>query len=547
MSQFPFLQTLTVAMMVAGFPLMAEPPAPGSLADAAKLSAKSLPKDKGIIVTAEARGEQPAVNSLAGSSPPADVPPEKILFEIGSVTKVFTGLLLAQAVTEGKTTLDTSLKRVLGIKQEFADPRIGEITLKQLITHTSGLPRLPANLNAGANPNDPYAHFDRDKLCAALKAAKLPSDGPFPVDYSNFGVGLLGELLACLYEKTWAELVAEKITGPLGMKDTGVDLTKAQQARLAPPFAGEKKAHPWHLSSLAGAGALRSTSADLVLFGRALLHPDNTPFPQAIKLLLQPQTAGGEIGLGIFIGKIDGKPIYEHSGGTGGYRSLLRLHPDTDQVQVVLINNGALDPMEVINATRVETARKTDADKKLTAEELEAFTGIYQDGPAAFTILRHDDHLKARLSGQIFLKVHPHETADRFFYKQVPAELQFLRDPTTSKVISLTLFQNGRELVFKKSELPLPSIKFRSDKDLAPYAGTYTLLIGGEFQIEVVQNHLLAKLTGQDFLPVFETKDDWFDYDVVKASLQFERRDDGQIVALYLHQNGLVQLAVKKP
>ncbi|TLD72537.1 serine hydrolase [Phragmitibacter flavus] len=547
--RLPNFTSLTVGFLVSTSPIMATAasPAPRPLAEAAQISLKSLPKNQGIIVTAETEGDQPTVTSLAGTSPPKNVPPEKILFEIGSITKVFTGLLLAQAVAEGKTTLDTSLKRVFGIKQEFADPRVGEITLKQLATHTSGLPRLPANLDVGADPNNPYAHFDRTQLCDALKAAKLPSDGPFPIDYSNFGVGLLGEVLACLYEKTWADLIAEKITGPLGMKDTVTLPDKSQRKRLAPPYDNDKKAQSWNLNALAGAGALRSTTADLTRFGRALLHPDKTPFPQAIKLLLQPHTPSGEIGLGIFLGKIDGQPIYEHSGGTGGYRSLFRLHPDSNQLQIVLINNTAIDAMEVVNATRPQIARKTDSTKVLTEQELDAFTGIYQDGPAAFTIIRHNDHLKARLSGQTFLKIHPHETTDRFFYKAVPAELQFTRDPATQKITTLTLFQNGREMPFKKSEDPIPTIKFRTDKELAPYTGTYTLLIGGEFQIQVLHNTLLAKLTGQTFLPVFETKDDWFDYDIIKASLQFERDAEGKITALYLHQNGLVQRAVKKP
>ncbi len=146
------------------------------LAEAAQSLAKKLPK--GIIVTAERSGELVQF-AAAGKREHPGIPPERVIFEIGSITKVFTGLLLAQAVLEGKAALDTPIKQLTAANTKFADSRVGAITLKQLATHTSGLPRMPDNINQGADAADPAAHYDRTKLDAYLASAKLLGEPPF--------------------------------------------------------------------------------------------------------------------------------------------------------------------------------------------------------------------------------------------------------------------------------------------------------------------------------------------------------------------------------
>ena len=511
------------------------------LAEAAQSIARKLPK--GIIVTAERSGELVQF-AAAGKREHTGIPPERVIFEIGSITKAFTGLLLAQAVVEGKVALDTPIKKLIAAKTSFADSRVSAITLKQLATHTSGLPRLPDNIDQGADAADPYAHYDRAKLNAYLASAKLLGEPPFEVSYSNLGVGLLGDLLSRVYGKPWEVLVAEKITGPLGMKDTVVNLSDDQRKRFAPPYAGDQKVKPWELTALAGAGALRSSAADMMIFGDALLAPEKTPLMEAFALMLQPQTPEGN-GLAIGIGKLDGKRVFEHDGGTGGYRSLLRALPDSRSVRVVLVNNAELEPESVLAATRDEKPRTQAADKTLSESELAAYEGIYSLAPdAKFTILRRGDQLWAQLTGQAFLSLFPHEKPDRFFLKIVAAELQFNRE--NGKLVSLTNFQNGRDMTAKKTDDPLPKIKFRSAKELAAYTGTYELAPAVVFTLTVMNGTLFAQLTGQGFLPVFEKRDNWFEYDVVEAALEFERDKAGKIIALKLHQNDLIQRAVRK-
>lgn len=320
-----------------------------TLAEAAARLADKLPA--GCIVT----GEQTPVGTrfaLAGQSPDLKQAPEGLVFEIASLTKLFTGLLLAQATIEKKVTLETTVGELLGKDFTFADPRVGRITLQQLATHTSGLPRMPAHFDGGFQG---YATWDDAKLYAWLAKVELPKDGPYTCSYSNVGVGLLGQLLARLYHQSWSDCVVEKICRPLGLNHTLPSHLPAAGV-LAPPYAGAQPSIVTTFKSFAPAGSLRSTAADLLIFGQALLHPEQTPLTAAIKLATQPHaetnTTGGKIGLGPFIQGPPGGIQYFHNGATAGYRSALQITPATETVRVVLINNTTFEGGTVLQAMR---------------------------------------------------------------------------------------------------------------------------------------------------------------------------------------------------
>ncbi|RYD63197.1 MAG: hypothetical protein EOP83_12755, partial [Verrucomicrobiaceae bacterium] len=217
-----FSPRLLVILVAAVCPAFADKP----LNEIAEKEAGKLPK--GGLVTGESIAGVTRFEGV-GKLEPDGIAPEKRVFEIGSITKVFTGLLLADAVEAKKVRLDSTLKELLGDEVTFADPDVAAITLVQLSTHTSGLPRLPDNMGwfIGLS-NDPYKKYDRKDALKFLAKAELDHAPPFPASYSNYGVGLLGELLSGIQQKSYADLVAEKITGPLGMKDTVVVLDKDQ-------------------------------------------------------------------------------------------------------------------------------------------------------------------------------------------------------------------------------------------------------------------------------------------------------------------------------
>jgi CubicO group peptidase (beta-lactamase class C family) len=197
------------------------------------------------------------------------VPAEKIVFEIGSISKAFTGLLLAQSVLEKKVRFDSTLRELLGKTQNYADARVGQITLLQLVTHTSGLPRLADNHAAFADPADLYTKYDRAALSQYLEKAKLEGEGPYLESYSNLGMGLLGDMLARVHGRSWEELVRERITVvPLGMSDTTVTLSAEQAVRFIQPYAGgEKNSHGPSRRWLARAHCVppRATCSSLVV------------------------------------------------------------------------------------------------------------------------------------------------------------------------------------------------------------------------------------------------------------------------------------------
>lgn len=520
-----------------------------TLAETAARFSKDI--KSGCIVTGERMGDE-VKYALSGAAPEAGgMPPEKLVFEIGSITKVFTGLLLAQAVVDKRVTLETTLGSLLKGRVKFADPRIEAITLKQLATHTSGLPRMPDNMD-GATEEDPFANYDEKLLLNFLADSKLEDESPFSCSYSNLGMGLLGYLLGKVYEMPWEQAVVEKVCRPLGLNETAVN-PDAKLPVVKPHAEDGKEVKPWHFDALAGCGALRSTAADLMKLGEAMLHPDKTPLREAFALVLAPQADaaahGGQIGLGVFLGKINGEATLHHDGGTYGYCSGLQVIPAKGIVRVVLTNNAGIPGSVVIAATSEAKPMDPKAQKEisLAAEMMQQYPGVYElDRDSRFTVLLRDGKLFVRLTGQPFLRVLAN-APDCFFNKAVAAEIAFNRHE--GAVQSLTLFQNGNEITAKRSKAPPPEYKLRPGKELQPYAGTYELMGLKPLTITVQVGTLFAQLEGQPAMPVFETAPDRFEYDVVKAVLVFTRDDKQQINGLTLLQNGMTVPAprVKSP
>ncbi len=294
---------------------------------------------EGISIAEVRAGETPVYGSaghLRMDGPPVD---ENTLFEIGSITKVFTGILLADAVLKMKASLEDPVSKHLPADLLAADSPLRTMTLLDLATHTSGLPRLPANLEAGADPLDPYAHFDEAKLHACLRdLTEADFSGRGEIHYSNLGVGLLGYLLERITEKPYPDLISETIFKPLGMGSSFIqvragDIPASHRSRLATGHAGGKPVAPWHLATLAGAGGIVSSAHDMMLFAEGHWSPD-TPgsLREALLFATQPQRKG--MGLGWFIG---GEGL-SHDGGTGGFRSEFRLSPKEKSASLMLMN-----------------------------------------------------------------------------------------------------------------------------------------------------------------------------------------------------------------
>jgi len=280
------------------------------------------------------------------------VKPDSV-FEIGSITKTFTGLALAQLVQQRKANLDEPI-RALMPKNTVTAPAAGaEITLLDLSAQRSGLPRLPDNIKP-ADVANPYADYDTKALYAFMTSHGVALPAKPEYGYSNLGVGLLGQLLADRAGVTFEALVKEQITAPLDMRDTMVKLTPALAMRFASGHHGEDNAPQgaWDFTALAGAGAIRSTATDMLAYLEAQLHPDRVKSKSAEAKTLPAALAAshevrGDVGGGIHIAlnwfRFDGSSRYWHNGGTGGYSSYATFDLEADYAVVVLCNCASED------------------------------------------------------------------------------------------------------------------------------------------------------------------------------------------------------------
>jgi CubicO group peptidase (beta-lactamase class C family) len=273
-------------------------------------------------------------------------PDDDSIFEIGSITKVFTAVLLAQLRAEGLVSLDDPIRKHLpdGLKVASRNGKI--IRLHHLATHTSGLPRLPSNLSP-SDPENPYADYRVEDLEKFIGKAKLSRDPGEAYDYSNVGGGLLGHVLASRSGLSYEEAVVSRICAPLGMKDTGIALSEEQKTRLLPGHSSDGKRVPyWDVPALAGAGALRSSVGDLLRFLEANLGNAPAPLLDAMSETHAPRArAGGgmSIGLGWHIsplGTKDKATLHWHNGGTGGFSSFVGFVRDRG-LGVVVLSNAA--------------------------------------------------------------------------------------------------------------------------------------------------------------------------------------------------------------
>jgi serine-type D-Ala-D-Ala carboxypeptidase/endopeptidase len=272
------------------------------------------------------------------------------IFEIGSITKTFTGLILAQMVVQKKVSFDEPVRMLLpnGVA---AKPDGKEITLLDLATQHSGLPRLPDNLHA-ASLADPYADYGPTQLYDFLAhhGVALPDKTDFL--YSNLGYGLLGDALAVRTGVPYEELVRNEVTGPLHLDDTVVTLSPAQTPRLIQGYLVTNQAQGrWHMGALEGAGALTSTAADMLTYLDANLHPEKygaagaaagspaATLPAAFALDHEIRAdAMGPFKIALAWLCTPADMACFHDGGTGGYTAFVNFLPKDDRAVVVLYN-----------------------------------------------------------------------------------------------------------------------------------------------------------------------------------------------------------------
>lgn len=367
------------------------------------------------------------------------------VFEIGSITKTFTAIVLQDMVDHHELSLDDPIGKFLPASVKTPSRNGKQIMLLDLATQSSGLPRLPDNMSlftrASANP---YADYGTKQLYEFLSSYKLQRDIGTQYEYSNLGFGLLGHILELKAKTNYEALVLDRICRPLKMDSTRISLTPQLKERLAPGHdAAGNVTGNWDFQVIAGAGAIRSSVNDMLKYLAASMSATNTPLKDTIARTEEPRRDAGEferrIGLAWHI-NTDG--IIWHNGGTGGYRSYLGFSKKSGRGVVILANSATANTdalgLEILGPAKTHSAIQTDPAK------FDQYVGKYQLAPGAIiTISRVGDSLFAQLTGQSRFEVFP-EGEDAFFFKVVDAQLTFHKN-AAGRIGYLVLHQNGAD------------------------------------------------------------------------------------------------------
>jgi serine-type D-Ala-D-Ala carboxypeptidase/endopeptidase len=416
----------------------------------------------GIVVgMIDAQGPRVVSYGQIDTNAPKPPGPDTV-YEIGSITKVFTSLLLADMVKKGEVSLDDPVSKYLPKSVKMPSRNGKEITLVELATHTSGLPVMPSNLNP-ANTDNPYADYTVEDMYAFLSSYQLKRDPGAQYEYSNLGGGLLGHVLALRAGTDYETLLRERVLTPLHMTSTGIRLTPEERARLAPGHTATlEPAANWDLPTLAGAGALRSTAHDMLLFLSANLGFTPTPLSAAMEFertaVRHPTSVPTwDVALGWHILKRDSGDIIWHNGGTGGYRSYLGFDLQK-RIGVVVLSNSAnsvddigqhlLDshlPLVPFQPPKRYTA--VAVDPKLLA----GYTGRYQLTPQfSITVTQDQGSLYVQATAQPRFEIFAASPTE-FFLKVVDAQITFVTGPD-GHATEMILHQGGADQHLKKVE-----------------------------------------------------------------------------------------------
>lgn len=376
---------------------------------------------------------------------------EHTLYELGSITKSFTGLLLAKLAIQDGLSLQAPLNDFLPDSIDLRDKKGAAVTLKSLATHSSGLPRLPSNIDL-ENHLDPYVNYDQNHMYSFL-SHHIPRTVDRHFVYSNLGFGLLGDALSSYKKTPYKQLLQEQILNPLQLKNTFFEIPKEQKHHMAKGYLGTQEVPLWQFKVMAPAGGLKANIKDLHHYGLHYIEKSEvfSKIDSTATTNYFTDENGGKHALGWFI---DNEGIVNHGGGTGGFRTFIAIDKENKRVISVMTNSGSSPVEDLAKYLINPKANPLQIDKKevaITAEELEPFKGTYiNDGlNLNYTIVLKENHLHAKLSGQPEFPLY-YQGKDSFVYKVVKAKVVFEKDENNT-VVGLLLHQNGQEIQFIKT------------------------------------------------------------------------------------------------
>jgi D-alanyl-D-alanine-carboxypeptidase/D-alanyl-D-alanine-endopeptidase len=397
-----------------------------------------------VLGILEADGSTRVVSYGSGGPDTRPLGPRSV-FEIGSINKVFTGILLAEMAARGEVSLTDPVSKHLPKSVKVPSRNGREITLLDLATHHSGLPKMPDDW-APADAENKYADFTVDNLYAFLASYELKSDPGSKLEYSNLGMGLLGHALAQAAGKSFSELIQERILQSLGMKMTGFELEgeiarwsvkgHSKDGKVVPFWFGTEAIH--------GAGGLRSNVGDLLHFLKANVNSDNSGLYRAMREAHGVRKRINDrfsIGLAWQVITDRDRTIIITGGGTGGFTSRIGFDPDKKVGFVLVANSAAFEDdlgMDFLRRGPPLKIREVELPKNV----LQKYIGEYELGPGRSLVIKLDgDALTLQAPGNVRFRMYA-ESDTEFFLKRTPWRLRFTEDDG-GEIAGLVVNMNG--------------------------------------------------------------------------------------------------------
>ena len=493
---------------------------------------------------------------------------ENSIFEIGSISKTFTGILLGKNVIDGKMNLDDPLQKYLPEGVVAPTYEGADIHLRHMINHTSSLPRMPDNFKP-ANPNNPYVDYTEKLMYEFLSSCKLERQIGSEYEYSNFAMSMMGHLLATKSGMSYEDLMVKVICDPLGMENTRVVFTPNMQKNLAIGHDGSREVENWDLGIQAGAGGIRSSTVDMLKYLEANMGKTDYAYNAAMDMShVNTRVEGAEprVGLAWHLQKLGDKDIVAHSGATGGYRAYAGFIKGGNKAVVVMTNSTSrisdigqhlLNPESPLNTVKIPLAnalmplidekgvdaaikvywdlKKNKADdydfseselnnlgyQYFAKDELDIALAIFdlnvQAYPEAFNT--YDSR------GEAYLKMGEKEKGIADYKKSIE-----LNPGNTNGIKVLEgIGVDTKDLVAE------PEI---AEEILESYVGKYELAPGFVLDVTREGSQMSAQATGQPKFPIFAKSENTFYLKVVTAELTFNKADEGNIESVTLFQGG---------
>lgn len=466
-------------------------------------------------------------------------------FRIGSVTKQFTAAAILKLEENNLLSLNDKLSKFI---PDF--PRGEQVTIHQLLTHTSGIHSYTSNDGFIANVTKTISP---DSLVNLIKKDPYDFNPGEKWLYNNSGYFILGYIVSKISGMPYGEYLKKNFFDPLDMENTGVHYAGIKLEHEANGYAKNNgkynQATNWDMSWAGGAGAIYSTLDDLLkwnqaLYGGKVLKEESLNAALTPVVLKNGEKASQLYGYGLGLGKYRGEDIVSHSGGLHGFVTQLSYYPKEKMTVVMFYNSGEpevnFDPNKIMEAYLWEKMDKQTSYEESTVKpkNLELYVGRYDlTSVAIITITTEGNKLYSQLSGQAKYEIFPKAgSADEFFWKVVDARIKFFKDDN-GVMTHATLFQNGQELNAKK--LKEDTVVNINPAILDIYTGKYQYKPNIVLTISKENNKLFGQPTGQSKLELEPTSEADFIIKEINAKLSFVKDENGKVNKIKLNLNGV--------